>query len=176
MALLYSGPEAAASALRRMESRLGPLTAIGPALPFEWTRYYCREMGEGLEKRYFVSECLVERYLLVPLKRFAMEIERHLADEHGRRRVNIDPGLLSPENLVLASTKPRGHRLYIGAGLWGEVTLIFEKGSFRCLEWTYPDYKEPTVVEMLESARKTLLCKLRSGDYHTLKELKCSEA
>ncbi len=173
VALLYSDRSAAESALDRLRQSIGPLNPIGPSLPFRWTKYYSREMGENLQKQFFVSEWLIERDLLLPVKKLSLEIERDLADERKRRRVNIDPGLLAPENLVLASTKPRGHRVYLGEGIWAEVTLIFEQGEFSRLPWTYPDYGDPMVLEMLDKARKTLLLRLRSGDYHTLRELKC---
>ena len=59
-----------------------------------------------------------------------------------RRTVNIDPGLLSEESLVLATTKASGHRVAIATGLWAEVTLRFERGEYRPLPWTYPDYRK----------------------------------
>jgi hypothetical protein len=42
---------------------------------------------------------------------------------------------------VLASCKDYSHRLYLGDGVYGELTLIFEHGAWRAMPWTYPDYR-----------------------------------
>jgi hypothetical protein len=33
------------------------------------------------------------------------------------------------------------------------VTLLFEKGSFRPVEWTYPDYRSAGYIAILNSIR-----------------------
>ena len=58
----------------------------------------------------------------------------------GRRRINIDPGYITSSNLILASTKNFSHRLYLGRGIFGEVTMRYENKDFTRLPWTYPDY------------------------------------
>jgi hypothetical protein len=77
---------------------------------------------------------------LAALKQDTNRIEERWRRDAGGRRVNIDPGYLSASQLVLASTKPFSHRIYLERGIWAEVTLLFKKGSFTSLPWTYPDY------------------------------------
>jgi hypothetical protein len=77
---------------------------------------------------------------LAALKQASNQIEDRWKRDGGKRRVNIDPGYLSASQLVLASTKPFAHRIYIERGIWAEVTLLFKQGSFTSLPWTYPDY------------------------------------
>jgi hypothetical protein len=74
-----------------------------------------------------------------------------------RRRANIDPGLVTIESLVLASTKYSGHRICIGPGLYAETTLLFQKGQYRPLEWTYQDYRTEAAQAFLLAIRAWLL-------------------
>ena len=40
------------------------------------------------------------------------------------------------------TTKDRDHRLYLGDGIYGEVTLFYQlPGRWVSSRWTYPDYK-----------------------------------
>ena len=58
------------------------------------------------------------------------------------RPLNIDPGYLTEAKVVLMTTKDRDHRLYVGKGIYAEVTLFFQlPGKWMSSRWTYPDYK-----------------------------------
>ncbi len=158
---LYREAEWLERASRRLAPVLGELRPAGEELPFDWTDYYEKEMGTGLRRRFFVSELLLPRELLPDLKRLCARIEEELSDEAGRRRVNLDPGLLSGESLVLASTKGYAHRVYLRDGIWAEVTLRFVRGAFVSAEWTYPDYASPGVQAILRDLREEYLRRLR---------------
>lgn len=80
--------------------------------------------------------------------------------EAGKRRVNLDPGYLTAAKLVLATTKDYSHRLYLGRGIFGDLHLRFEAGTFRPQPWTYPDYQEPFVLEFFNRVRETYLQQL----------------
>jgi hypothetical protein len=67
--------------------------------------------------------------------------------------LNLDPGVLSLGKFVLATTKDQAHRVYLGDGIFAEVTLRFEAGAFRPWPWTYADYREPAVCDFLKEAR-----------------------
>jgi hypothetical protein len=67
--------------------------------------------------------------------------------------VNIDPGLLLPERLVLATTKAGSHRPYLGQGIYADVTLVFHKKTYQPLWWTYPDYSARETIVMLNRLR-----------------------
>ena len=41
------------------------------------------------------------------------------------RPLNLDPGYLTLGKLVLASTKDFAHRIYLGRGIYAEVTLYY---------------------------------------------------
>ena len=57
------------------------------------------------------------------------------------------------ERFVLASGKNFSHRIYIGGGIYADLTLIYQKGSFQKLPWTYPDYSDDGMLKFLEQVR-----------------------
>ena len=69
-------------------------------------------------------------------------MESMLAIE-GKRIINIDPGYLATEKVVVASTKNFTHRIYIGKGIYGDLQLMRQKGVYAAMPWTYPDYIRP---------------------------------
>jgi hypothetical protein len=87
-----------------------------------------------------------------------MQIERDLGRREGEsvlRNVNIDPGYINPAKLVLASCKDFSHRIYLGGGVFAEVTLFFMDGSFRPFFHTYRDYRDPEMIAFFNRARET---------------------
>ena len=88
------------------------------------------------------------------------DIEASLA-KNGMRTVNIDPGYISLENTILATTKGYAHRIYIGKGIYGDLTLIYNAGTYRSLEWTYPDYGEDDIISLFNGWRGVLKKKLK---------------
>ena len=144
----------------RLGARIHPLRRQGPIYSFDYTSYYEREMGPALIKQILWFEPLVDPAALPWIKHQTMELEREMAEiREGRtcRRTNIDPGLVTIESLVLASTKYSGHRICIAAGLYAETTLLFRKGRYRPFEWTYPDYRTETLQTFLQEIRTHLL-------------------
>lgn len=136
-----------------IESRLGPIDEeIGP-LPFDFTDYYDAEMGPGNRRWLWSFERLVDRSQLVSIKLLTNDVEKAYTID-GNRRFNLDPGLLTLENFVLATGKNRAHRIYLGQGIFGDLTLVFRKGSYRALEWTYPDYADSELITILGRLRE----------------------
>jgi len=134
----------------------GPVDWISPELFFDRTKYYAREMGWPLYRRFLSFLELVPADHLVEIKLRSNEIEKnHLREE--RRTVNIDPGYISPERLILATGKNYVHRVYLTKGIYADLTLLFQRGSFRQLPWTYKDYSDPQVIEWLNGIRETYM-------------------
>jgi len=126
---------------------------VGP-LPFSnITSYYEEEMGKDLDKIYAV--CLKP----VSLENAAgFKLKSNLIEDDyrvdGKRTFNIDPGFLTHFNFSLLTTKGYAHRLYLGQGIWSELTLIYQDKHYHPLPWTYPDFKNPRIIEFLEQERK----------------------
>lgn len=138
--LLWAEPGGDEEALNQLVPRYGACRWLSPVIPWTWSRYYCEELGEPVLRRFCTLGEPRSPEELPALKHACNALEQELARDDGRRRVNIDPGLLSLHSLVLASTKPHAHRIAIGQGLYAEVTLLFHHGQFQPLPWTYPDY------------------------------------
>jgi len=71
----------------------------------------------------------------------------------GKRRINIDPGFLSLGKLILATTKDQCHRVYLGRGIFAEVTLFYKRKTFNPWPWTYLDYKSQEYIDIFNSIR-----------------------
>jgi hypothetical protein len=151
---------AVARLAKEFSPNLGPIDFQSPDHKFKDTAYYQSEMGPDLVKRYLSWTNLLEPGLLVDLKLLAMELEKKLAAPSGRT-VNLDPGYVFVGGLVLSTGKFSGHRLYLGCGVWGELTLHFHRGSFEGLPWTYPDYLRPEVISVLGAMRASYLVNIR---------------
>ena len=145
-----------------VEERLGPIDYVSPLLPFDFTHYYEAEMGPRLSRAFLSVEPLVDPALLASFKDTTNGIEELFAVA-GRRRVNLDPGMLSQSRFVLASTKDSSHRVPVGHGIFAEITLVYEHGRFRPVEWTYPDYASEPYRDILGGIRARYAAELRSS-------------
>jgi hypothetical protein len=117
-------------------------------------------MGESLTRRFIAFENLIDPGALWRIKTWTNGLEKetgHLDGSTMKRRINIDPGLLNHLNLVLASTKPAFHRVYIENGIFAEVTLLYAKGSFVPLDWTYSDYRYRGSISYFNDLRRIYL-------------------
>jgi len=158
MGVLTSSEEACREAESRSKIVFGPLLRKTDPISFEnFTCYYEAEMGPGLLKSYWVFAEPIVRGALVEIKLATNRIEREMSIEK-RRRVNLDPGLLTQESLVLATTKPYSHRVYLSKGIYGELVYMFRKdGGADLLPWTYPDYRGSVATDFFRSVRKEVL-------------------
>lgn len=156
--VLYNSQEALSEAETEIQRIFGPILEKTVPVPFgRFTDYYQKEMGGDISKTYWAFSEPFLRGKLVEAKLSANRIERKLCVGE-KRRVNLDPGLLTPESLVLASSKPYSHRVYICKGIYCEVTLIFRRnGMVEFLPWTYPDYRDPVAVDFFGLIRKEVL-------------------
>ena len=155
-AVLADSAETLAEAKERLAECFGLLREASSTYDFDFTSYYEAEMGAGLRKQLVCFAERIDPAELATVKAQTMALERAMS--RGRcRRANIDPGLLSIENLVLATTKYAGHRVCIAPQLYAEVTLLYQRGRYRPLEWTYPDYQGDAVQRFLLDVRPWLL-------------------
>ena len=133
-------------------SLFGPIDLVSPWMAFNYTRYYEKEMGTPLHRRLCSFKSLIAQQDLAGIKLNTHQIEQSLL-QNGRRRVNIDPGYMMRERFVLASGKNFSHRICIGDGIYADLTLIYHKGAFQRLPWTYPDYADDDMLEFLKQVR-----------------------
>ncbi len=144
----------------RLIEEFGAVDYESDLLPFDKTEYYEKEMGKNLSRKFLSFKELMLPHKLVQIKIFTNRIEKEFLDDQKRRRINIDPGYINAGKLVLATTKDWQHRLYLGEGIYGEVTLRFKGGTFSVWEWTYPDYQTTAYIEIFNSIRELYMRKI----------------
>ncbi len=154
MGLIFA-PDALTMAVRRqLEATYGRIDLETTSLPFVWTRFYEREMGSTLLRQFWSFEALIAADALADIKRQTNAMEQTFAGHGGQRRVNLDPGYIDLAKLVLGTTKDQQHRLYLGQGIYAEVTLRFTGGRFVPWEWTYPDYRTLEYLAFFDAVRR----------------------
>jgi len=130
----------------------GQVDVISEWIPFDQTTYYEPEMGPALQRRMLAFKNLIHQNQLAQIKLETNTVETQFL-ENGRRTVNIDPGYLLLERLVLATGKNFSHRIYIGKGIYADLTLIYRQGRFASLPWTFPDYAGTQIQRFLQRVR-----------------------
>ncbi len=111
-----------------------------------YTDYYEKEMGKGLRKKIIIFKKQINKKDLVEIKKFITEIEKKYS-EKGKRRVNIDPGFVSEEKVVLASFKKKDFKEDLGNGVYAHEVLRSEDGKVKDFWHTFGDYKVKGVQE-----------------------------
>jgi hypothetical protein len=130
----------------------GKIDLKSELVPFTFTNYYEKEMGQNLLRQWIGFEQPVPQENLSKIKRETNEIEsRFLLGAN--RRINLDPGYLALSKVVLASTKDFSHRIYLSNGIHAEITMIYQNKQFTYLPWTYPDYKSDTATSFFIALR-----------------------
>jgi hypothetical protein len=133
---------------------------VSPPLFFDRTRYYEKEMGWPLHRRFLSFKKLIRPEAIVDIKLQTNNLEKRYLQEE-KRRVNIDPGYIALERLVLATGKNYTHRMYLSKGIYADLTLVFHQGSFQTLPWTYRDYADPVVIGYFNDVREHYKNQLR---------------
>ncbi len=136
----------------QLKSAYGEIDRVSPWFEFDFTEYYRAEMGAPLYRRILVFERLIEQQQLARIKLATNLVEQAFVVKD-RRRINIDPGYLLLERLVLATGKNYSHRIYIGDQIYADLTLIYQNGDYQALPWTYPDYADDTMRAFLRQVR-----------------------
>ena len=162
VSFLFSGEKDFADLLSRVEGLYGSLDFLSEPLSFPFTDYYEAEMGKDLRRRVASFGPLISPEALPEIKLGMNGLETLYPNARGGRRFNIDPGYLAPAKFILATGKDYSHRIYLREGIYGDLTLIFRKGGFAPLPWTYPDYASQPLIGLLEGLRRRYLWQLKS--------------
>lgn len=147
----------------RLEQMFGPIDFRSELFPFTHTDYYTEEFGTGLVRQFCTFERLIRPDWLPEIKISTNGLEEEYAIA-GKRRINIDPGYVSLSKLVLATTKDHAHRVYVGRGIYAEVTLRYQQKAFQPWPWTYPDYASPPYLRLFEEIRRRYRMQLRTEE------------
>jgi hypothetical protein len=148
--------------------KFGEVDMESNAQPFNFTDYYEEEFGQNLMQGLFSFSTLIRQDELVEIKIITNEIENSNIDKnikkdktHHKRKINLDPGYITLNKYILASTKDGPSRIYLNQGIYAEITLRFISKSFVPCEYTYPNYKTNEYIYFLNSVRKKYKLQLR---------------
>jgi hypothetical protein len=145
-----------------LSQRVGPIDAASNVSAWNFSAYYRSEMGDAIKRQFVTFDRWIAADEVVGLKHQTNRIEQAWRTVAGRQ-VNIDPGYLATDKLVLASTKDAAHRIYLGDGIYAEVTLHFRNGSFQSSAYSYRDYATPDAIAFFNRARATYLAQRRAA-------------
>jgi hypothetical protein len=152
----------------RLTAAYGSIDHRSDVIPFDFTNYYEAEMGDLIDRVFFSFERLIEPDQLPEIKRQTNQLEEELApllrtpSTSVKRPVNLDPGYIEQAKVILASTKNFYHRIYLGKGIFGEVTMHFKNNTFQFFPWTYPDYQSKDYQEFFLKMRQIFRTQLRN--------------
>lgn len=153
IALILSKQSLAEELFTRLKKEWGSIDNQSEIFSYDFTSYYEKEMGATLYRQIISFKALTDPEKLPEIKLKAIELEQAFRKEKARQ-VNIDPGLLSRNRLILASTKESGHRIPLRKGIYAEVSLIYHHQQFHPLPWTYPDYQSLPFLQFLGQCRE----------------------
>lgn len=148
--------------VKALVDKFGPVDIVSPWFPFNFTTYYEAEMGAPLFRRMLAFETMIKQSALSDIKLTTNDLELEYS-KNSKRIINLDPGYMLRERFVLATGKNYSHRIYIGKRIYADLTLIYIKGRFRKLPWTYPDYAEQNMLTYLERVRNKYVIDLRQA-------------
>jgi len=140
----------------RLKEIFSPIDLEGPVWDWGHTDYYSKEMGENLKRKFIFFHRLINPEIISVVKLKTNELEREYLRECGGRKINLDPGYLSRAKVVLVSTKDFSHRIYLGSGIYGEVTLIYSGKNYQPLPYTYLDFRTDEYLQLFKKARELL--------------------
>ena len=152
---LYRHEEYLSLAREHLRKSFGDILFESIPLPWDYSPYYRDELGWPVKRTFIFFRERISPERLSDIKLLSNGIEQRLATE-GKRNINLDPGYLTLYNVVLASTKNYAHRIYLGKGIFAEVTLVYRDGMYRPHLFTYRDYAGDTYAELFGQARNLL--------------------
>ncbi len=166
--ILAADQKALSAAIEMIEDKLDRIDLKSDVWPFNQTDYYKDQTGPNILRQFVSTDRLIDPVKLAEIKLKTNKLEQKLVHRLSSivhpplpRPINLDPGLIEPSKLVLATTKNYSHRIYIGKNIYAEVTLIFDKGCWQPFAYTYPDYRQQCYFEFFEKVRNRLLEQLK---------------
>lgn len=152
---LYADSKAFDAAEKLLTQNFGDILLSSSRIMWNHSSYYKDELGWPIYRQFIFFRNLIDPGSLADIKIKTNELEYMLSID-GKRSINLDPGYLTLSNIVLASTKNYAHRVYLGKGIYAEVTLVYKNNSYTPHLFTYRDYQEKTSIDIFTDAREKL--------------------
>jgi len=166
--ILAANEDALGRVAGALEIEFGEIDLQSDVWPFTQTDYYKDQTGPNILRQFVSIDKLIDPGQLADIKHRTNDLEKRLAGGLGLnlpRPVNLDPGIIEPSKLILATTKNYSHRIYIGNKMYAEVTLIYDKGCWKHFDYTYPDYRQKNYHDFFSKVRNRLVEQLRINQF-----------
>jgi len=152
---LYSDPNIFQKTSKMLSDTFGEILFTSKPIPWDYSTYYEEELGKNILRQFIFFTSCIDPGKLADIKLKTNDIE-HIFSSDGRRHINLDPGYVTLSKIVLASTKNYAHRIYLGKGIYAEVTLIYKGNTFMPHLYTYRDYQDKKYIDIFMKARDLL--------------------
>ena len=167
-AITHTGQSVHEAAQERLGEEFGALGNASASYCFsDVSPYYDEELGGRAWKYFVTAPGFPAADELVRVKHLTERIQLELAIERRGERVrtvNIDPGYINGWQVVLATVKNHSHRIYLGDGVFCEVTLRYVHGRWESLPWTYRDYASELAIRFFNQARRDFITLAGAGN------------
>jgi len=161
IAALVAGRSVLPALKERLQDEFGSIDFISEMFDFDVTDYYAQEMGSEIKRVFYSFAALISPGDLAEIRVRAGRLEQSFSDE-GRRIVNLDPGYMDYFKIVLASGKFQGQKIYLGKGVFADLTLYYDRG-WHSYPWGFPDFKSGRYDHALTRIRELYRAARRSG-------------
>lgn len=169
MGVIYGTGAALAQLEARLAEEFGEIDARSDVFDFDVTEYYQGEMGPGLKRRFYGFKNLIDPGDIVDIKLAAIKIEEDMSRE-GKRSVNLDPGYMDFNKVILVSAKFLAQKIYLTKGVYADPTIYYDKG-WKVYDWAFPDFRSGRYNDFFSDVRKSYKTKLRNmGDAAPVEE------
>ena len=150
--------------------RFGGVDIESNTQPFNYTDYYEKEFGENLMQKLLSFSTLIRQDELAEIKIITNGLEKNNLDKNiktniipYKRKINLDPGYITLNKYILASTKNGPSRIYLNQGIYAEIMLRFINKKYVSCEYTYPNYKTYEYINFLTTVRQKYKLQLKEN-------------
>lgn len=161
---LYSDGQLMKDSQLLLIKKYGAIDFQSDQFAFDISEYYRPEMGWPIYRIFWSFEQLFNPNEIARIKIECNEIEDQLADA-GKRKVNLDPGYMDYDKIVLASAKYNGQKIYLNFGIYADLTLRYEKGNYYPYPWSFPDFKNGQYNGSFLRIRETYKLQLKKSEF-----------
>ena len=139
IAVMYPNNELFEKAKTELIEHFGEIAAQSSEYDFTFTNYYEKEFGKNLKKKFLVFKKNVLKEDLPAIRIMTKNIEDEFRI-NGNRSVNIDPGFISKDELVMASLKKALFKEQVNSCYIHKI-LEFKNNKIVEFTHTFPDYR-----------------------------------
>ena len=128
--------------LEIMMTKFGQISSVwDPTVNFEAPSSYRRETGSGLTTRIIVFEAKDTKMGLIQRKQASLVIE-DLFSRFGKRRFNLNPGIINGDGMYLASHKDGPYRDLLGDNVWIEKQYEITPSGYVAMTNAFDEFSD----------------------------------